>query len=137
MRHSREGSMMRATICTAVALAMFRFAPAAVAADGAAARDTRLLDAARLGSSSTALALLQKRIDPNLAEADGTTPLHWATRHNDIVLMDRLIRAGATPSVANRYGVTPIYLACLNGSAEAVIRLLKAGVNPDTSARPH
>ena len=104
-----------------------------LAAEGTVTRDTRLVDATRLGDSATAISLLQKRVDPNIAEADGTTPLHWATRNNDLVLMDRLIRAGAKANTANRYGVTPIYLACVNGSAGAVTRLLKAGVSPDTT----
>jgi ankyrin repeat protein len=67
------------------------------------------------------------------ADPDGTTPLHWAVRGNDIAQMDRLLRAGANPNAANRYGVTPIYLACENGSAAAVARLLKAGVSANAT----
>jgi ankyrin repeat protein len=125
--------MIRTTI-TAVPLAALVFASAAMAADGVtAARDTRLVDAVRTGESSAAIALLQKRVDPNIAEADGTTPLHWATRNNDVNLMDRLLKAGAKATPANRYGITPIHLACENGSAAAVTRLLAAGVHPDTT----
>jgi ankyrin repeat protein len=127
--------MMRVRSRTAIPLAAFLCASAVVAAaaDNTPARDTRLVEAVRLGNASTAVSLLQKRVDPNIAEPDGTTPLHWATRNNDVVLMDLLLRAGAKPTATNRYGVTPIFLACQNGSADAVSRLLKAGVNPNTT----
>ncbi len=97
------------------------------------ARDTRLVQAVKAGDSAAAAALLQKRVDVNVAEADGTTPLHWATRHGDLALLDRLLRAGADASAANRYGVTPIYLACVNGDAATIARLLKAGVSANAT----
>jgi ankyrin repeat protein len=124
--------MMRAATFTALSLATLFFAAGAQAAD-TVARDTRLVEAAKLGDTNTAFLLLQKRADPNTPEADGTTPLHWAVRNNDLALMDRLIRAGAKSAVANRFGVTPIFLACENGSAEAVTRLLKAGVSANST----
>jgi uncharacterized protein len=90
-------------------------------------RDTRLVEALKSGDTAAALALLQKRVDVNTPEPDGTTPLHWAVRMNNLDLVNRLLRAGANPKAANRYEVTPIQLACLNGSAETVGRLLEAG----------
>src|SRR5215216_938047 len=92
-----------------------------------AKRDTRLIDALKAGDTAAALTLLQKRLDVNLAEPDGTTALHWAVRLDDLNLVNRLIRAGANVKASNRYGVTPIQLACLNGSASAVGRLLEGG----------
>jgi ankyrin repeat protein len=112
-------------VTTLVLLAALCAAPAA--AQTAAKRDTRLVDALKAGDTGAALALLQKRIDVNVAEPDGTTPLHWAVRLDDLNLINRLIRAGAHVKAANRYGVTPIQLACINGSAAAVGRLLEAG----------
>src|SRR5262245_14376121 len=106
---------------------------AARAADSTSPKDTRLVEAAKAGNSDAAVTLLQKKVDVNVPEADGTTALHWAVRNNDLTLVDRLLRAGAKPAVANRFGVTAIYLACENGSAEAVARLLKAGVNANTT----
>ena len=49
---------------------------------------------------TTAIALLGKRADPNIAEPDGTTPLHWAVRNNDVALVERLIRAAGRPLTA-------------------------------------
>jgi ankyrin repeat protein len=62
-------------------------------------------------------------------EPDGTTPLHWAVRSDDIAAVQKLLRAGANPSAANRYGVTPLSLAATNGNAAIVETLLKAGAN--------
>ncbi|HVQ14714.1 MAG TPA: ankyrin repeat domain-containing protein, partial [Vicinamibacterales bacterium] len=66
-------------------------------------KDQRLVQAAKTGDSTTAVALIGKRVDPNIAEPDGTTPLHWAVRNNDAALVDRLIRAGADVKATNRY----------------------------------
>jgi ankyrin repeat protein len=77
-------------------------------------------------------ALLQQRVDVNKPEADGTTALHWAVRNDDVALVDRLIRAGASVKAANRYGVTPLYLAAVNGNAAVIERLLKAGADPNS-----
>jgi ankyrin repeat protein len=110
-------------------------APAAFAADATAARDTRLVDAVKAGDSAAAVSLLQKKIDVNAAEADGTTALHYAVRNDDAALVDRLLRAGADARAANRYGVTPMALACENGSAPVVERLLKAGVDPNLAGK--
>jgi ankyrin repeat protein len=98
-------------------------------------RDTRLIDAAKAGNSSAAVTLLQKKIDVNIAEADGTTALHYAVRNDDVALVERLIRAGADAKAATRYGVTPMALACQNGSAAVVERLIKAGVPVNITGR--
>jgi uncharacterized protein len=70
-----------------------------------------------------------------VVDPDGTTPLHWAARQDDLKTADALIRAGADVNAANRYGVTPINLAATNGSAAMIRKLLDAGVDPN-SANP-
>src|SRR5579883_1450225 len=65
-------------------------------------------------------------------EADGTTPLHWAVRSNDMQTVDKLLRSGADPKAADRYGVTPLYLACVNGDAAMIRKLLDAGADPNS-----
>ncbi len=65
----------------------------------------------------------------NAPEADGTTPLHWAVRADDLAKVNQLLAAGADPKVANRYGVTPLYLACQNANPAMIERLLKAGAD--------
>ena len=108
-------------------------AAAALAANPAVPRDTRLIDAVKSGNSAAVATLLQKKVDVNSTEADGTTALHWAVRNDDATLVDRLIRAGANAKAQNRYGITPIALACENGSAPVVERLIKAGVSANTT----
>ena len=63
-------------------------------------------------------------------DPDGTAPLHWAVRANDVDAAQRLIRAGANPDAANRYGVTPLSLAAENASAPLIQMLLQAGAHP-------
>lgn len=90
-----------------------------------------LAEAVKAGDRVTALALLQQKVDVNIAEADGTTALDWAVREDDMDMADRLIRAGADVKSANRYGVSPLSLACVNGDPAMIERLLKAGADPN------
>jgi len=64
--------------------------------------------------------------------ADGTTPLHWAVRADDIATVNRLLRDGSDAKAADRYGVTPLYLACVNGNAAMIRKLLDAGADPNS-----
>jgi ankyrin repeat protein len=123
---------MRVTSSLLIALAL---AAGVYAAEPAVTRDTRLIDAVKAGNNTAAATLLQKKIDVNIAEADGTTALHYAVRNDDATLVDRLLRAGADARKATRYGVTPMALACENGSAPIVERLLKAGVGVNTTGK--
>ena len=66
-------------------------------------------------------------------DPDGTTPLHWAVRANDLEAAQRLLHAGANPDAANRYGVTPLSLAAEDASAPLVQALLQAGAHPTDS----
>jgi ankyrin repeat protein len=90
-----------------------------------------LVDAARTGDGAALRALLQKKIDVNVAEGDGATALHWASYRDDVESADLLIRAGANVNATNDLGVTPLWTASLNGSAAMVRRLLEAGANPN------
>src|SRR5262245_53804516 len=44
----------------------------------AATGDTRLSEAAMNGDKATVRTLLTQKVDVNVAQGDGTTPLHWA-----------------------------------------------------------
>ena len=76
-----------------------------------------VVEAVKDGKIDTVRALLAQRADPNAAEADGTTALHWAAHFDNLAAADLLIKAGANARAANRYGATPLWLACINGSA--------------------
>ena len=105
---------------------------AVAAGDLRAAGRTPLLEAARKGDAMAVRALLkQQAASVNVADADGTTPLHWAADLDDLTTAEMLIRAGANARAANRYGVTPLYSAALHGNAALIELLLKAGADVD------
>jgi ankyrin repeat protein len=97
---------------------------------GAAGGRTPLMEAARKGDTTAVRALIkQQPASVNAADADGTTPLHWATDVDDLATAEMLIRAGANVKAANRYGVTPLYSAALHGNAAMIELLLKGGAD--------
>jgi ankyrin repeat protein len=89
-----------------------------------------LVDAAKKGDRDAVRTLL-KSSNPNIAEPDGTTALHWAAYRDDVEMADLLIKAGAKANAANDLGATPLWTACENGSEAMVRRLLAAGANPN------
>ncbi len=113
---------VRATIVVALLVA------AAITADGQA---PNLREAVRAGNTQAIRALLQKRVDVNVADPDGTTALHWAARNNDADTARALLKAGAKANAANTYGMTPLFLAATNGSAVIAQALLDAGADPN------
>ena len=90
-----------------------------------------LVDAARNADREGLRALLKKGADVNLAAADGTTALHWASYRDDLDSADLLIRGGARVNAANDLGATPLWIASVNGSVAMVRRLLQAGADPN------
>jgi ankyrin repeat protein len=109
------------------------FAIAALVRIAVAAGDSRLIDAAKTGRADVLRALLRQRVDVNAREADGTTPLHWIVRADDVDSAGLLIRAGASVDIANRYGVTPLALAAANGSPRMIELLLAHGADVNTA----
>lgn len=73
--------------------------------------------------------LFEQKADVNVPQADGMTALMWATYHDDLPLVQRLLAAGADAKAANRYGVTPLSLACTNGNKRIVELLIDAGAD--------
>jgi uncharacterized protein len=99
----------------------------------AAGPESALIDAIRSGNTQTIRVVVRETPAAiNAAEADGTTPLHWAVQLDDVATVDLLIQAGANVKTTNRYGATPLWVACTNGSAPMVDRLLKAGAEVNT-----
>ena len=97
-----------------------------------AAGASSLVDAVKSGDRTSALALLQQKVNVNTPEPDGTTALHWAVQRDDFDLADRLIKAGANVNTKNDYGSSPMSEAALNGNIAMLDRLLKAGADVES-----
>src|SRR5262245_20435151 len=100
-----------------------------VAALGAAAP---LVDAVKAGDRAGAIAMIDKRVDVNAPESDGTTALHWAVQQGDLDLVQRLLRAGANVKAKNDYGSSPMSEAAVLGRVPILDALLKAGADVDS-----
>ena len=62
-------------------------------------------------------------------DPDGTTPLHYAVRNQELAQVRKLIAENAPVDAVNRYGVTPLVLAVETGNVELVNTLIAAGAN--------
>lgn len=91
-----------------------------------------LVEAVRSRDAAATRALLNGGGEVNGMEADGTTPLHWASHYGDTATVEALIRAGARVNTTNRYGVAPLWLAATNGHAAVVASLLRHGAGVET-----
>jgi ankyrin repeat protein len=106
------------------------FAGSALAAERAP-----LADAAERRDQAGVRALLQKGVDVNAAQVDGTTALHWAAYNDDAETVALLLRAKANVNAVNRYGVPPLASACTNGNAAIVKLLLEAGADANAAMK--
>jgi ankyrin repeat protein len=102
------------------------------AATSLAAADPTLLEAVERGDRAAALRLLATGADPNIAGADGTTPIMWAAANDDLELVRALIKSRANVTLKNQLGTTALTEAAIVGSAPIVDALLKAGADPNT-----
>jgi len=97
---------------------------------GAAGAD--VADAAQKKDLGALRTLVQRKVDVNAAQPDGTTALHWAVVWNNNDAVTLLLRAGADVKARNRYGATPLSEAVTAGGAAMIESLLKAGADPRT-----
>jgi uncharacterized protein len=89
-----------------------------------------LVNAVKAGDLRAVQKELQARHNPNEAEADGTTALHWAVEENRADLAQALLAAGANVNAANHLAMTPLAVALTGGNSAMTELLLKAGANP-------
>jgi ankyrin repeat protein len=96
---------------------------------GFAVSRSDVADAVMKGNKAALRTLLQRHLDVNAPQADGTTALHWAVYQDDVETADLLIRAGGNPKAKNREGASVLSLACINGNGAMIAKLLKAGAD--------
>ncbi len=101
----------------------------------AAADAIPLIEAVKQHDRVAVNALLDRGVDIDEAEADGSTALHWAAQRDDSELVAILLDAGADVDVATRFNVRPLSLASNNGNAAIVEQLLEAGADPNATSR--
>src|SRR5207247_10256570 len=104
-----------------------------LAAASVAAEKPSLADAAEQRDRTLIRSLLDSGADVNVAQADGTTALHWAVYNDDAETAALLVKRRANVNAANRYGVPPLSLACTNGNGDLVKLLLDAGADANAS----
>ena len=71
-----------------------------------------------------AVALLEKNADPNIADANGTTPLIWAVKTGNEELVKLLLKFGAKKDQPDHMGIKPFEYA-VQTQKENIINLLK------------
>ncbi|MEV0259094.1 ankyrin repeat domain-containing protein [Streptomyces sp. NPDC050732] len=92
-----------------------------------------LVFAASLGATAKVRSLLRAGADPELPDADGTTPLNAASVHGAAGTVRVLLRAGARPDTESR-GLTdgtPLCGAAAWGHVDTVRELLAHGADPN------
>ena len=97
----------------------------------AGAGDRRLAEAAARADVTVVRQLLASGADVNAADAEGTTPLHWAVWADDEATVQELLRAHASAVVANAFRVTPLSIAAEYGNPVIVRHLLAAGAKAE------
>jgi len=114
-------------LCVSAVLAVFS------AWTNVALAQSALADRIQAGDRKAALELIRQGANVNAAQADGSTPLHWAAYKVDVELVQQLLARGAKAAVMNRYGSSPLSEAVNIANPRLVEMLLKAGANVDAS----
>ena len=86
-----------------------------------------ILNAAENGHTSVVQDLVARGMDINTTDADGSTLLLIATRGDNPVLVEYLLKNRAKVGKSNRFGDTALHLAASKGSTACLTLLLAAG----------
>ena len=93
---------------------------------------TALMIATVHGNRKAIYVLLSAGADPNSADADGDTCLHYAVRNGCCAeVLQAIISLGVDVNATNKRNVPALMLACEKGKKDAIDVLLNAGANPN------
>jgi hypothetical protein len=86
--------------------------------------ETPLLHAVKNRKRESTRVLLARGVDPNHADSQGATPLHYAVRQfDDADVIALLLAHGASPAVRSKRGLSPLDLAVRMGRQDIVEQL--------------
>ena len=109
-------------------------AAVALSLAGATPPEAPVADAAMRGDVEAVRGLLQRGSDPDAAQGDGMTALHWAAELGNEALARVLVDAGASLEPTTRLGAyRPLHLAARNGHAGVLRVLLEGGASPSVT----
>lgn len=109
--------------CILLAYAAVLGVPAGAATEELTGYGPAIIQAVQNDDRAAIAELLKRKVDVNVREEDGATPLAWAAVRGNVEITRLLLRAGAKPNLRNEQGIDALYLAIVNGSP-AIVKLL-------------
>ncbi|XP_018336760.1 ankyrin repeat domain-containing protein 54 [Agrilus planipennis] len=89
----------------------------------------RLLTAAQTNNTEMVQKLLELDVDPNTADIQCRSALHWAVSRDYSDVVRLLLDHGADPNQQDIVGNTPLHLAACTSNLRIITTLLNAGAN--------
>lgn len=78
------------------------------------------------------ISIQERNADPNITDANGLSPLHWACYAGNMEMIAYLIVKGAHVNAVDSNGTPPIFAAVRHGHTRAILALLHAHANLNT-----
>jgi ankyrin repeat protein len=76
--------------------------------------------------------LITDGTNPDLADKEGATPLHYSVIYNRLECTETLLKYNATPDISTcEHGLTPLHIAVSENHRYIALALLSWGANPD------
>lgn len=138
MQHTKTSALISSRLGRSALISLVSVMLASVAipvlAEGQTAigADSNLIhDAARMGSATEIQKILKATpLKRDMADSQGSQPVHFAAFNSDSGPLKALIAAGANPNARDINGSTPLHQAVYARNAENTRLLLEAGGDP-------